>query len=617
MDESDTIAFDDGIELDVELNEFDQAPNTASRLGEAEVARRVGEVSAFFQQLGKALKQIGLYRHNVAGYGEYLRPSFTALTGLLESYESVQLVVEQAGFKYLNQLVYQEEASDLSLAFKFYRDGIRLLRFRRGLTQQELLEFILICLTNFQLPENAYEDMISLMWRKDFEHIEHVVMESFALGSESTEQTHIEVDAIVDHLYHSLATSTTDNLTFARLSLDDLDIEIDDVEQVAGLKVTGQPASPSDQIRFQGELEQDMAQGNLRRLTGLLFTLFEEELDVRLAEALPPAFEQLLDGFLLMENLEAVEWLLDQLAALTQRPIPPGSLALAHHVSKHLAARVCDAERVEHLGEMLEGSAQPELLARVQVYLGRLDERALGPLLAVLEKLSRPEARALICDKLVSFGPEHLDHYTRRLTSNKANYVRDMLAIIDRLAPEGRTKILAGLLSHPNLSLRLQALRAIGDGNDLAGSAYVMKALRDEDAQVRTTAARLMPNFDPGVALRSLLEIAQEPAFADKPDQEQAAVFGALAQLNTDPANEFLKRQLEQSGLLQKKQLAARKRNLVNGLAASGSIGAYRLLAEELKAGVKDKELSDLMMRAATRLKQRLLGESGGGQPKG
>jgi hypothetical protein len=544
----------------------------------------------------------------VAGYRGYLTGAYQKLQDLLEQFEAVNLMVEQSCFTYLNQPVYEEASNELNLAFRFYRDGVRLLTFRRGLTEQELLDFVLICLTNFKDPEFAGEDMGSLLWKHDFAHIEHVIMESFALGSESPEQTKIEVDQIVDYLYQSLSTSSRDSLAFARLSLDDLDIEIDDVEQVAGLNISGAPAGPEEQMHYQHAVEQDRSRDNLRRLTGVLFSLFSEELDAQLSEVLVAAFEQLLDGFLLQENLAAVDWLLDQLGRQQQQALPPGSLALAGHLAGHLRGRMCEAERIERLGEMLESSTRPEVLQAVGRYLARIDERALTPLLAVLERVTHPEARALLRKRLVAFGPDHLDHYVNRLASQKANYVRDMLAIINELGPPDKTKILAGLLRHPNLALRVEALRAIGDGNDLSASATVMQALRDPDAQVRTTAAQLLPNFDPGVAFRALTAIAGEADFGDKPDREQAAVFGALAALNDERSLQFLHQQLHAGGLLQRKQQAKRKRNLVAGLAASGSIGAYRMLAADLQAGVRDQELAAQMQRACARLKSRLLG---------
>jgi hypothetical protein len=177
------------LDLDIDTSDFVTDGATGSKLSGEQVRERVAGVVDFFQLLRKAFKQIGLYRHNVTGYGKYLAGAYEALHRLLESYEGIAMHVEQRGFKYLGQPVYSEEATDLNLAFMFYRDGVRLLVFRQGLTALELLDFALICLTNFKDLEFAQEDMGSLMWKSNFSHIEHVVLECFALGSEAPEQT--------------------------------------------------------------------------------------------------------------------------------------------------------------------------------------------------------------------------------------------------------------------------------------------------------------------------------------------------------------------------------------------------------------------------------------------
>ena len=586
-------------------------PMEPNLIPEDELSARVLKIKSFFLQLNKSMKQISLYRHNVSGYGEYIRLAYDELNALLEEMETLSLMVEQRGLKYQGVQVYGDDSNELNLAYRFYRDGIRLLRFRAGLDEKELLHFILVCLTNFKETEFANEDMVSLMWRSDFKHIEHVVMETFALGQESAEQTQIDVDNIVGFLYRTMSSASKDRVQFARLSLDDLDIEIRDVEQIAGIKIEGESATEGDRERFRKEVTNDLAVGNFRRLCVVLFAMFESDLDVKLSEVIQEAFEQLLDTFLLQENLEAIRWLFDQFNDLKKKNIPPGSMALVDFLSKHLVSRLSDSERVDKIGDMLEADSRPEMIKRVQSHFEFIDERALDSLLGVLERLSNPATRQLVCNKLASFGPQHVDVYVNRLSSSKANYVRDMLHIIDLLGYEDRTKVTAGLLNHPNLAIRIEALKTIGDGQDPSAGPYVMRALKDPDPQVRITAAMLLPNFDRAMALRSLLSLAKDPSFDQKSEKEQAAVYGSMSSLGMRESMEFLKEQMHSGGILSKKSSSNRKRNIVNGIVACSSISGYQLLKAELAAGIKDKELANLVQRACVQLKKRLLGSAG------
>jgi hypothetical protein len=183
-----------------------------------------------------------------------------------------------------------------------------------------------------------------------------------------------------------------------------------------------------------------------------------------------------------------------------------------------------------------------------------------------------------------------------------------MLYIIDKLNPPDKLQIMAQLLKHPNLAIRLEALNTIGAGSDETCRVYVLSALNDPDTQMRMTAARLLPNFDMKAALKTLFGILNDPDFHKKPDKEQAAFFSALAMTNLPEASEFFRQQLRATSLLSKKKLAEHKRNIVNGLAMSGSISAYKLLKAELEVGIKEEEVAALAERVCGRLREKLLG---------
>ncbi len=152
------------LELDIETPL--EADNGVAAPQEEEIKSRVNDVGEFFTQLKKGIKTIGLYRHNTQQYKTYLQHAYNSLTETLEKYEVIQLTVEQSTFKYLKNVIYQAEAAEQNFAFRFYRDGVRLLVFRKGLTSEELLNFVLICLSSSRTSEGSQEDVISLLWKR-------------------------------------------------------------------------------------------------------------------------------------------------------------------------------------------------------------------------------------------------------------------------------------------------------------------------------------------------------------------------------------------------------------------------------------------------------------------
>lgn len=577
-----------------------------------DVQQRILQLKEFFEKLNKSIKNISLYRHATAQYGKFLEPAFAAMDSLLQEHGNITLSVEQWTFKIHQAVVYDAEPTEQNLAFRFYRDGVRLLTFREGLDEQELLDFILLCLTNFKDPEFAGEDMVSLMWKQDLAHIEHVVMETFALGKSSSEETKIEVDKIVNYLYHSLTTVSKDSLQFAHLSMDDLELELDNIEQVSGLRVEGEVLKQGDLEAIAKDLEQDLALMWQARFATVLLGLFKGDLDEDLGSRIEVGLVILIDSFLMLENLRGLEWLMRNLERISDRDIPLSSSLLLQHLRVRMADRISEPERVDHLAGVLEKSANQKQLDLARSLLKRLGPASVDTLLTALERMTRPEARAVMCDTLVAFGMDSLDKYIARLTSPKANYVRDMLAVIQEIDPPDKLKIAANLLQHPNLAIRLEALKVVAGSKSRTASAYLTKALRDSDPQVRVTAARLLPQSDAGVAKRSLMALVAEDGFRERPSQEQMVIWSVLASLEDPDVFDYFREQLHSSSLMQKKQLAEMKKNLIKALASSVSIGVYRFLASEQGEGFKDDELQKLVERACVRMKERLLGGTGG-----
>ncbi|RME25881.1 MAG: hypothetical protein D6806_07135, partial [Deltaproteobacteria bacterium] len=564
----------------------------AQNLDDEQIARRIADAKQLFDHFNRALKNISIYRHNVARFKEYLAATYQHLKRILKNYGTIAFRVEQLGFKYFGQMVYEQDATEQNIAHKFYRSGVRILIFREGLDEDELLKFTEICLTNFHKAEYMFEDMVSLMWKAEFRNIEYVVVESFAVGTESQEEAKAEIDKIVNYLYRQLTSDDADGFKYARLSLEDLEIEMEGVEQAKGVVVKGEPATPSEKAAILQQLDEDDTTRALPKLVDILLNLFDEEIDPELSEALEDVFVQLLDSFLMHENFKGLNQMLRRLRNLARKNLPPNNLALVERLEQTMKIRMGEAERLNRVAEILDTAAEIKEPQEVFRYLSALDEQAIVPLLEALERMEKLEARRLICDALAQLGKDQLDVFVRRLQSDKANLVRDMVYVIDKIDPPDKLDHLSRLLKHPNLAIRLETLNTLGSSGDESCGKYVSHALQDGNAQMRMAAARLLLNFDVNKAARTLLKIVEDPSFEKRHPQEQTAFYTALAMTNTPDAMEFFKQQLRASSLIGKKKLAEHKQQLVDALARSGSIAAFKLLKGELEAGVKDQQLA-------------------------
>jgi hypothetical protein len=172
----------------------------------ADKAAAIHEVREVFARLKKALKQIALYRHNVDRYAEYLESTYAGLSDYLGRKGSLELRVDALAYKYLGTVVFEDDSRENNLIYPYWQNGIRLFIFKNGITPEELLKFLMLALgAPGEDRQKRSEDIITRLWKSEFQHIEYVVVEAFKVSPEDDpEEVEIEVEKVVAYLYRQI-----------------------------------------------------------------------------------------------------------------------------------------------------------------------------------------------------------------------------------------------------------------------------------------------------------------------------------------------------------------------------------------------------------------------------
>ena len=88
----------------------------------------------------------------------------------LKEFSSIDLEVKGNGLEFQGVEVISDPPGG-GLADELYRDGIRVLTLRAGLSVEEFLEFLTILGTNFYLPQHQEDTLQGLLWAADLPHI--------------------------------------------------------------------------------------------------------------------------------------------------------------------------------------------------------------------------------------------------------------------------------------------------------------------------------------------------------------------------------------------------------------------------------------------------------------
>lgn len=519
----------------------------------------------------KGLKVIAMYRHNESKYGEYLQKAWESLAEYTKAYGMLNLKVEITNFTIHKQDLFTEESP---IPYKFFKDGIRQLIFRDGFTLEEMTSFTMIALTD---PDRGGADDINVqLWRAQMPHFEYIMVEGFKVDECSDEEVQVEVDKIVAYLQKRLRTNSDDFVRFARLSEEDLEMQMDNVDQMRGVVITGVTATADLKARLQREVHEEENQRLFPKLISAVFQVVEN--GVSDAGLLGDMFTQLLDAMLLQEDFAIINQVVLKLRAMEQRAGADSSIG---ELLRGFIQKMGEEQRLNRIGEILKYSKlknPPEVVK----YLTNVSQESVPALLGTLEVIELAENRTLLCDVLVAFAKVNPDPFVEKLKgADKPQLQRDMVYVLDRANHPDKIKFFSTVLKSKNLALRLEVMAIIARGRTGEARKLIATMLEDETLQVRLQAARVLPEFDREKAYVDLLRMVKDKKFEEKTPQEKEGLYVALGSTGVPGAIQFFSQVVSQkSGFFNKQKMITEKTLAVAGLGGACTIQTAKLLQE-------------------------------------
>lgn len=546
----------------------------------------------------KGLKVIAMYRHNEAKYGEYLAKAHAALEAYTKQYGPLNLRVEITNFTIFKQDLFTE---DNPMPYKFFKDGIRQIIFREGFSLQEMTTFTMIALSD---PERGADDINAQLWRAQMPNFEYIMVEGFKVDETSEEEVQVEVDKIVDYLQRRLRTNSDDYVRFARLSESDLEMQMNDIDQMRGVVITGVTATPELKAKLQREVHEEENQRLFPKLISAVFQVVEN--GVTDANLLGDMFSQLLDAMLLQEDFAIINQVVLKLRAMEQRAGADSSIG---ELLRGFISKMGEEQRLNRIGEILKYAKlknPPEVIK----YLTNVTADAIPPLLGTLEVIELPENRTLLCDVLVVFAKQNPDAFVEKLkTADKPQMQRDMIYVLDRSNHPDKLKFFSTVLKSKNLALRLEVMGIIARGRTGEARKLIAAMLDDETLQVRLQAARVLPEFDREKAYVDLLSRVKDKSFEEKTPQEKEGLYVALGSTGVPGAVSYFAQVLAQkAGLFNKQKMIAEKQLAVAGLGGACTIQTAKLLQEVTEDKSQPAEVTNAAKLHLGRVRKALFG---------
>ena len=534
------------------------------RIRDQVLALDVKRVADWIAALVRTIKASRTYPSNNPTLHKFQVELESRTWSCLKEVGDIVLTVQQFDLLYENYSVYHNADRNDSLAFRFYGDGVREITFREGLEPHELRGFLDVVKRAVETAQ-VQDDVVTLLWERDFRHITYYFIPLEDLTEESGRIAY-PLDAEEEE-------GENGGIPWPMSVFE----EGEDVEMTLGHGAATPPsevtaAEPS--IGGAPALDVPMHERSddwvpavetapgWHETSGIQFTMTEEEnaslestIQDELSRPLPDEVLEIVATILAAE--ESTAGFLDSASAFQrfiELAIEEGDVARANNLTARLravaASKAKDRAEFSGLAEQVIreigrpsflGQMAPTLNAHSGIdpgiltnFLVQLGPSAAPAICDLLGQVNQMKYRRALCESLAISCKDEVEVLIERLNDSRWYVIRNIVYVLGKIAHQGVERALDRALHHEDVRVRKEAVRALGNIESSTSRAYLVSAFRDQDSGVRVQAAMTLAGKRDERSAQSLLVVIQSSDFAKRDTSERQSFFEALGRCGSD-----------------------------------------------------------------------------------
>ena len=543
----------------------------AEKIRDQVLALDVKRVADWIATLVKTVKASRLYLPNNPQLQRFQSDLEARTWSCLKEIGDIPLTVQQFDFLFENYSVYHNADRNDSLAFRFYADGIRGITIREGLEVGELRSLLEVLKRAIDGP-NGQDDVVTLLWERDFRHVEY---------------TYISLDDLTeadsgaapgDDADDGASVAAGESIPWPVATQDEEIPELSEAPGDAGDAAEADPAIAAERSDdWSAHIQRSRS---WERPDGIQFQLSDverEELEhmIRMEEVRPLQNEVLDIVAAILRHEEDGAGFMDSAVAFQrfiELAIEEGNVTRARELVgrlKEIAAAkssegpefkgivekvIREIGRPSFLGQLAptlnaHPDLDPEALTEFLVQLGSGATPAICDLLGQVNQVRH---RRALCEALIEACRHDVEPLLARLGDSRWYVIRNVVYVLGRIAHQGVERALDRALHHEDVRVRKEAVRALGNIESPTARAYLVSAFRDQDAGVRIQAAMTLAERRDDRSAQSIHGAIQAAEFQRRDLKEKQAFYEALGRSGSDALTAKLEPLVTQGNLFKR-----------------------------------------------------------------
>ncbi|KPJ55018.1 MAG: hypothetical protein AMS16_04415 [Planctomycetes bacterium DG_58] len=504
--------------------------------GDAKVDQALlGEVQHVVDELTKTLKIFYTYpRENtisikavdalVKTFGTYLRRHMT-----------LELFVDRHELQWRGVPVYSELDHRKSIAVKLDRDGVRRLVFLEDINREEVVG-LLEALTTEIDEESLEDDLVTVLWERQFAHVKVYVLDDF------TAEEGFDEDLLVASISEEVPQDVS-----STASPEEEGGDASTQEAICAATKAKLPALSEQQTAAVEDMtEKEEAHDISADLSDILFDILQSNTEKQMQDnAL-----KVLTGLVMMHvkglSFSNAADILGQLRAL----------AADDQLGKELRAEI-----VGHLQSLADENHMPVIIETLQEY-ENIDEAEISRFLTMLPAASAPDLCDMMefprYDAVVRAALKHLVKddpaaLTSKLAEPNVETAKKILGILESLAEPSLVKALVGPLAAAQIAVKIASIKLLERFKGLQARDLLLTYVAAGDTSLRKAALKALTGFDqvkgPAGPLRQQVRFK---GFHNRTLEDKKNLLTTLARLESHHAIAFLEDILDEKRWFEK-----------------------------------------------------------------
>ncbi len=464
--------------------------------------RNLEKVRAVFASLPKYIRAKTMYTSNNPNVGKFADVFYETFRILFEHEKELVLAIEQYQIKWRDEVVYDNNEKNASIAFLLFKDGVGEITIYSAVKQAELDQFADLIKNEIYNP-SAHLDIVSRLWQAEFKNIHYRVFD------ESTDGASGEGGK-----------SGSDSQEQPLRANDHRSVESADNNDEGKTAQSNNPFRPL-WAYLSSVVEHNLPNASAREKEEFLQSTLDSFFKVSAEE-----LESWREEFFAATNQDKLLWLLDVMVDFTQIRSTPSVTRDIMDMANRVVRSVIEEARIPALITLLDIQKEiaenpatvpdfqflPEQIYQALtdnaflVFLGKKastshdEARKTLPYFQLLGKIAVPGICELrsnskdpltnkdACDALITMAGIDIMSIINDLDLDSPHEAKDAIYLLRRAFPGEIPPLIKQILSSPDAQVRAQVIDLLAEAGTDEAALLLSRLIEDEDTDVRIKA---------------------------------------------------------------------------------------------------------------------------------